>query len=61
MAPRELIATRRFDALLYLTRKEVENALADDPDFYIPTFSRTLIAYKGLVMPNLLRQRNNFV
>ena len=56
VVPRELTATRRFDALLYLTRKEIEHALKDDPTFYIPAFSRTLLPYKGLVMPKNLRQ-----
>jgi glutamate synthase (NADPH/NADH) large chain len=56
VVPSELIATRRFDALIYLTRKEVEHALIQAQDFYIPSFSRTLISYKGLVMPKNLRQ-----
>jgi len=55
VVPAALIATRRFDALLYLTRKEVEHRLADDRDFYIPSFSRKTVAYKGLVMPSHLR------
>ncbi|PLY03251.1 MAG: glutamate synthase large subunit [Desulfuromonas sp.] len=54
--PRELIATRRFDALLYLTRREVENRFSDEKGFYIANLSRTLISYKGLVMPNFLQQ-----
>lgn len=52
--PAALIATRRFDALVYLTRKEVERRLNDDPAFYIASFSRTLISYKGLVMPHYI-------
>ncbi len=52
--PAALIATRRFDALIYLTRKEVERQLASDPAFYIPSFSRSLISYKGLVMPHYI-------
>ncbi|PNU19310.1 glutamate synthase large subunit [Geothermobacter hydrogeniphilus] len=54
--PAELIATRRFDALLYLTRKEAEHQLGNDDRFYIPSFSRTLISYKGLVMPAYLKE-----
>lgn len=54
VVPDALIATKRFDALIYLTRKEVEKALADAPDFYISSFSRTLVSYKGLVMPTYL-------
>jgi len=56
VVPNQLIATKRFDALLYLTRKEVEHALVADAGFYISSLSRTLISYKGLVMPNRLRQ-----
>ncbi|NIQ98277.1 MAG: glutamate synthase large subunit [Desulfuromonadales bacterium] len=56
VTPRELIATKRFDALLYLSRKEIEHRLEDDPAFYVCSLSRTLVSYKGLVMPNHLRQ-----
>ncbi|MCM2264367.1 MAG: glutamate synthase large subunit [Desulfuromonadales bacterium] len=56
VVPRELTATRRFDALLYLTRKEIEHALQADAGFYVTAFSRTLLPYKGLVMPKNLRQ-----
>jgi len=56
VVPYELIATKRFDALLYLTRREIEKSLEADPAFYIANLSRTLVAYKGLVMPNHLRQ-----
>ncbi|MBW2478328.1 MAG: glutamate synthase large subunit, partial [Deltaproteobacteria bacterium] len=56
VVPAELNATRRFEALLFLTRKEIETALRDHPDFYIASFSRSLLSYKGLVMPNHLRQ-----
>jgi glutamate synthase (NADPH) large chain len=55
VVPAALAATRRFDALLYLTRKEVEQRLAGDPDFYIPSFSCRTISYKGLVMPTFIR------
>ncbi|NOY14068.1 MAG: glutamate synthase large subunit, partial [Deltaproteobacteria bacterium] len=54
VVPAALIATRRFDALVYLTRKEVERQLVDDPDFYIASFSSSLISYKGLVMPHYI-------
>ncbi len=56
VVPRELIATKRFDALLYLTRREIEQELEDDREFYVSNLSRSLISYKGLVMPNYLRQ-----
>ncbi|RME36775.1 MAG: glutamate synthase large subunit [Deltaproteobacteria bacterium] len=54
VVPNELVATRRFDALIYLSRKEIEKALADHQDFYIASFSRTTVSYKGLVMPDHL-------
>ena len=55
VAPNSLIATKRFEALLYLTRREIEKALEDDEDFYIPTFSNKTIAYKGLIMPTYIK------
>jgi glutamate synthase (NADPH) large chain len=55
VTPATLVATRRFEALLYLTRKEVEHCLAGDPDFYIPSFASHSVCYKGLVMPSHLR------
>ena len=54
IVPNSIIAIRRFEELLYLTRKEIENAI-DDKDFYIPTFSSKKIAYKGLLMPNYIK------
>jgi len=51
-----LISTKRFDALLYLSRKETEHALLDDDDFYIPSMSSRVISYKGLVMPTTIKQ-----
>jgi glutamate synthase (NADPH/NADH) large chain len=56
VVPAALIATRRFDALLFLTRKEIEHRLKEEPDFYIASFSRTLLCYKGLVMPTHIRK-----
>ena len=56
VAPNSLMATKRFEALLYLTRREIENSIKDDKDFYIPTFSNRLIAYKGLVMPTYIEK-----
>jgi glutamate synthase (NADPH/NADH) large chain len=54
--PNSLIATKRFEALLYLARRNIENALKDDNDFYIASFSNRVISYKGLVMPTYLRE-----
>lgn len=56
VVPSALIATHRFDALVYLSRKEVEHQLADDPSFYVASFSRSMISYKGLVMPTYLEK-----
>ncbi len=55
VAPNSLIAKKRFDALLYLTRREIEKILEEDEDFYIPSFSSKTIAYKGLVMPTYIK------
>ncbi|WP_305041518.1 glutamate synthase large subunit [Geoalkalibacter sp.] len=54
VVPAALVATRRFDALLYLTRKQIEKRLADSPEFYIASFSRRTLSYKGLVMPRYI-------
>ena len=50
-----LMSSKRFDAMLYLTRKECEHKLVEKKDFYIPTFSSKVIAYKGLVMPTHIK------
>ena len=55
VAPNSLIATKRFEALLYLTRRDVERALKDEEDFYIPSFSSKVVSYKGLVMPTHIK------
>ncbi len=55
LAPNSIIATKRFDALLYLTRRELEHHFKDEPEFYIPSFSSSVIAYKGLVMPTHIK------
>ena len=56
VSPNTLMSSKRFDALLYLTRKECEHKLIDDKDFYIPTFSSKVIAYKGLIMPTHIKK-----
>jgi glutamate synthase (NADPH/NADH) large chain len=55
VVPYSLMSTKRFEPLLYLTRKEVEHKLKDEPDFYVSSFSDKMISYKGLVMPTLLK------
>ncbi len=54
VAPNSIMATRRFEALLYLTRKETEHAIKSE-DFYICSFSNQVISYKGLVMPTIIK------
>jgi glutamate synthase (NADPH/NADH) large chain len=56
VAPNSLIGARRFDALVYLSRKEIEAKISDDRDFYIPSFSSSVISYKGLVMPTHIKE-----
>lgn len=51
VTPSSMIATKRFEALLYLSRKEIEKALEKQKDFYIASFSSKVVSYKGLVMP----------
>ena len=56
VAPKGVVATERFEALVYLSRKEIEHALKDDRDFYIPSFSTKVVSYKGLVMPTHIKE-----
>ncbi|MCS6832823.1 MAG: glutamate synthase-related protein, partial [Flammeovirgaceae bacterium] len=55
VVPHSLMSTKRFQALLYLTRKEVEHSLKTHKDFYVCSFSDKVIVYKGLVMPHFLK------
>jgi glutamate synthase (NADPH/NADH) large chain len=54
--PNSIMATNRFDALLYLSRKEAEHKLIKDRDFYIASMSSTVLSYKGLVMPTHIKE-----
>ena len=54
--PSSLVATKKFGSLLYLTRREIENRLKEDKDFYIASFSDRVISYKGLVMPTYIKK-----
>ncbi|MCL4432651.1 MAG: glutamate synthase large subunit [Epsilonproteobacteria bacterium] len=56
ITPNSLMASRRFDALLYLSRKETEHALVGNEDFYIPSMSSKVISYKGLIMPTHIKE-----
>lgn len=51
VVPDSLIATKRMDALLYLSRRQMERHFASDDHFHVASFSRTVVSYKGLVMP----------
>ncbi|MEA1916968.1 MAG: glutamate synthase large subunit [Campylobacterota bacterium] len=56
ITPNAIIATQRFDALLYLSRKEIEHELIKDEDFYIASMSSRVLSYKGLVMPTHIKE-----
>lgn len=56
LTPNSIIATKRFDALLYLTRRQLEHAFRESEDFYIPSLSSSVISYKGLVMPTHIKE-----
>jgi len=56
VAPQGVVAVERLDALVYLSRKEIEYELRGDRDFYIPSFSTSVISYKGLVMPTHIKE-----
>lgn len=56
ITPNSIMATNRFDALLYLSRKESEHKLVDDKDFYIASMSSKVLSYKGLVMPTHIKE-----
>jgi len=56
MTPNSLMASQRFDALLYLSRKEIEHALVSDSDFYIASMSARVVSYKGLIMPTHIKE-----
>ena len=54
--PNSIMATNRFDALLYLSRKESEHKLVEDRNFYIASMSSKVLSYKGLVMPTHIKE-----
>ena len=56
VTPKSAVAKERFEALIYLSRKEIEAALKEDKDFYIPSFSTAVVSYKGLVMPTHIKE-----
>jgi glutamate synthase (NADPH/NADH) large chain len=56
ITPNSLMASQRFDALLYLSRKEIEHELVNDEEFYIASMSTTVVSYKGLIMPTHIKE-----
>ena len=56
VVPNSIMATKRFKALQYLVRKEIEHLYKSDRDFYIASFSSDTISYKGLVMPTHIQE-----
>ena len=54
--PNSIMATERFDALLYLSRKETEHKLESNRNFYIASMSSKVLSYKGLVMPTHIKE-----
>ena len=56
ITPKSIIATKRFQAQLYMTRRELESEFRENETFYIPSFSDSVISYKGLVMPTHIRE-----
>lgn len=55
VTPNSIVAKKRFNSLLYLTRREIHTYFREDEKFYICSFSNKTIIYKGLVMPKYLR------
>jgi glutamate synthase (NADPH/NADH) large chain len=56
VTPNSIMSFSRFEAMIYLTRKEIEYKLREDREFYIPSFSTSVISYKGLLMPTLIKK-----
>ncbi len=56
VAPKGAVAVNRFEALVYLSRIEIEAELKEDKSFYIPSFSTSVVSYKGLVMPTHIKE-----
>lgn len=40
-----------FDVALFMARRLAEQALSDEPEFYVCSLSAEVVSYKGLVMP----------
>ncbi|MFO8045488.1 MAG: glutamate synthase large subunit, partial [Halomonas sp.] len=44
-------STETFEVDLFMARRLAEQALCDEPDFYVCSLSAEVVSYKGLVMP----------
>lgn len=42
---------QQFNAQLFIAKRKIEIALADDPAFYIASLAENVVSYKGLMMP----------
>ncbi|TKA88751.1 glutamate synthase large subunit [Guyparkeria sp. SB14A] len=51
ITPTEGMSEAQFNAALFVARRDAENLIQDDPDFYIPSLASQVISYKGLLMP----------
>ena len=51
VTPAEGMTEAQFNAALFVARRDAENLIQDDPDFYIPSLASQVISYKGLMMP----------
>ncbi|MDH5465393.1 MAG: glutamate synthase large subunit, partial [Thiovulaceae bacterium] len=56
VVPNTLMGSKRFEALLYLIRKETEHQFKDENELYIASFDSKVISYKGLVMPTHIKE-----
>ena len=50
----EDMSINESETRLYIIRRQIENALINDPHFYVSTLSTQVITYKGLVTPTNL-------
>ncbi|MBB5021711.1 glutamate synthase large subunit [Desulfurispira natronophila] len=55
VVPDSIIATRRFEALLYIARRQYESQFVGDEHFHVASLSPHVVSYKGLVMPLYLQ------
>ncbi|EJF06252.1 glutamate synthase family protein [Thiovulum sp. ES] len=56
VVPDSIMATKRFEAMQYIVRRDIEKESLEDRNFYISSFSDKTISYKGLVMPTHIKE-----